>query len=361
MSALKTIPPDHMSPFDESRILLSMTELHRNAPYGSISILYGEGRQFGKNKSKDFGPAGIVYKPDPYSAIPMIVSCPHAGIWTPKGFEDTLNDNIDLRGVLTRGDIFTDWMVANATKVGATQIVSLVAPSYLNDGRSEKSINPTDVRGGLKTLKHDPNDIYTKDGQGQGLVAVKTLYDDAPIYKDEHIPDQAEISHRIKTYYDPFHTALKDAVEQNLKKHKYSLLFDIHSCPSVGPPTDPDAGQERPDIIFSNNDGASCSPELMKTVVDLAEKFGYSVRVNDPYKGGFNTQKFAAAPSAAYQEHDFGERGSESLQIEYNRKSMGLDENALIITGLQKFSNMQRFTNDLLEKMAGYTQMKMVA
>jgi hypothetical protein len=57
----------------------------------------------------------------------------------------------------------------------------------------------------------------------------------------------------------------------------------------------------------------------------------------------------------------FGARGSESIQIEYNRASMGLDEKALLITDLEKFRKMQTFTNRLMQTMARYTAMRLAA
>jgi len=339
MTALKIIAPAVKEIFSADGRIISAHALHEGMPAQAQSH--------------------YVRRPDNDNKLPFLVVTPHAGIWTPKSLEGQLADDMTLLEVIQRGDVFTDILTTNAPLVGATQIISLVAPSYLNVGRNTTSINPNDVRGGLVNLKHNPNDKYVGQGEGQGLVAVKSLYGNKNIYADGHVPNESEIKYRIQNFYTPFHRKLETAVNQNIDAHGYSLLFDIHSCPSIGAPKDPDAGEERDDIIFSNNVGLSCSPKLMEMVVDLAKKFDYSVSENHPYKGGFNTQKFARKTDEGYEEHDFGQRGSESLQIEYNRKSMGLNESALIITDIEKFCKMQAFTNTLMERMAGYTRLQM--
>lgn len=177
------------------------------------------------------------------STLPFLVTCPHAGIKTLGLTEDVLAEGVTIGDVLRRGDMFTDWLTVNAPEIGATQVISIVAPSFLNVGRRLTSIHPDDVRGVITTLKTNPDDKYVANGIGQGLVAVKSLYDGKPIYKPEHIPDEVEIETRIAKHYEPFHQVIEDKVSGHLQRSNYCLIFDIHSAPSEGPPSDIDAGQ----------------------------------------------------------------------------------------------------------------------
>ena len=299
----------------------------------------------------------IIRRPVNTERLPFLITCPHAGLITPEGFEKTLAADTSLLEFLARGDVFTDWLTAHAPHLGATQIISTVSPSYLNVGRATTSINPNDVRSCLTELPYNLNDIYVKGGQGQGLVAVKTLYGNKPIYAEGQAPDEAEIAQRITQFYDPFHQALEQQVTGNLDKHGYSLLFDIHSCPSTGTPKDKDAGDPRHDIILSNKaEGNSCSSELIDKTRVVAEEAGFSVQVNYPYTGGFNTQKYARHPSGFYEDMPFGERGSESLQIEFSRAAFGFNEETLEIEDMAAFLKMQRTSALIMDTMAQYVR-----
>lgn len=298
------------------------------------------------------GDAFIIIRPPFLDALPFVVTVPHAGTEVFDTLEASLNPNISLLDVLQRGDVFTDYISGHAPEFGATQIISTAAPSFLNVGRSHTSIKPDDVRGGVSSLEHNPDDPYI--GAGQGLVSMRTLYGNAPIYREGHEPDEAEIRARLAAYYWPFHMAIEQTHNQNLDAHGYSLNFDIHSMPSVGAPKDKDSGQARPDLVFSNNHDASCSPELFAIVAETAREFDLTVEFNYPYSGGFLTQKYARNPGEHYRHFDFGRRGAESIQVEYNRTSIGLNEVRLEIVDREKFDRMQRFTAALMEKMSDY-------
>lgn len=280
-------------------------------------------------------------KPDDHS--PLIVVCPHAGIFTPEGFEDTID--VALDDILARGDRYTDWISKSAPDQGAQFIYSTVAPSYLNVGRATNSIHPDDVKGSAKGLKCNPEDIYINDGQGQGLVAIKTLYDGFPIYKSGMEPDKTEIEQRIHDYYAPFHNALEKAVKDNIEEHGFSFLFDVHSCPDTGTVKDPDPGQERADIILGDRFGKSCDPHYVELLKAIGEEHGYSVKINAPYAGGFNTRHYGKTGP-------FAEKGAQSLQVEWNRKTMGVDQQTLEIVDKKKFDKVTKCHKEMIATLA---------
>src|SRR5262249_49348059 len=91
-----------------------------------------------------------------------------------------------------------------------------------------------------------------------------------------------------------------------------------HSMKSVGNAMTPDgAGAKRADFVVSDRDGASAAPRLTELIVETLREFGYSVSVNNPYKGGTIVQRFGAPA-----------RGVSSLQVEINR-ALYLDEVAV--------------------------------
>lgn len=274
---------------------------------------------------------------------PLIVVCPHAGIFTPKEFEDTIQ--VKLQDVVTRGDRYTDWISKSAADQGAQLIYSTIAPAYLNVGRALDSIHPQDVRGPIKGLKCNEDDIYVNQGQGQGLVATKTLYGGFPIYKEGAEPDKAEIERRISAYYLPFHDAVNTAVQKNIEEHGFSFLFDVHSCPDIGTVKDPDAGQERTDIILGDRFGQSCDPHYVELIKSIGEDHGFSVSVNAPYSGGFNTRHYGKIGP-------YGDKGAQSLQIEWNRKTMGIDQQTLEIVDKKQFDKVTKCHEEMVATLA---------
>ncbi|MEZ5814167.1 MAG: N-formylglutamate amidohydrolase [Alphaproteobacteria bacterium] len=286
--------------------------------------------------------------PAPKNETPLIVSCPHAGIIIPQNVLPNLK--ITPQETLARGDRYTDWLTVNApnSEIGAKHIISTIAPSIVNVARARTSLNPENIRGDLTTLKAIV-DQYTQNGAGQGVIALKTLYGSHPIYREGQEPDEAEITERLTAFYDPFHKRLETEVKNTAGKHGYALIFDAHSCPSIGPPCDIDAGQERPDIIFSNADGESVNQNLMNELTKLARQHGFTnTKINHPYTGGFITRQYGTNGEKGKQ------YGTEALQVEFNRKTMGIDERTMKIIDTAKFKSVQTFTNAMLLHLSAY-------
>ncbi len=180
------------------------------------------------------------------------------------------------------------------------------------------------------------------------MVACKTLYGDEWFYKAEEHPDAEEIEKRIEEYYSPYHDALENQVERKLNQHGYCLVFDVHSCPSKGTPADSDTGQERPDIIISDADGLSCDLQLVNKLRETAQSSGFTAGVNHVYKGGYITELYSKHASALET------KNCESIQIEFSRAILGMNEETLEIEDTGKLTNAQELTAELLNIMAQY-------
>ena len=59
--------------------------------------------------------------------------------------------------------------------------------------------------------------------------------------------------------------------------------------PSRGRSGHVDTGRARADVVPGDRDGKSCAPALSSFVARHFESNGFSVRANDPYKGGYIT------------------------------------------------------------------------
>src|SRR3546814_20937091 len=84
---------------------------------------------------------------------------------------------------------------------------------------------------------------------------------------------------------------------------------------SVGTAITPDGpGAERPDMVIGDLEGQSCDPAFTAFVAGRLRALGYSVAVNDPYKG-----------AEIIRAHGQPAEGRHPLQIEMKR-SLYMDE-----------------------------------
>ena len=60
---------------------------------------------------------------------------------------------------------------------------------------------------------------------------------------------------------------------------------NCHSMPAVGDANADDPGRARADFVLGDRDGTTCAPEFTALVADVVRGMGYSVAINDPYKG----------------------------------------------------------------------------
>lgn len=118
----------------------------------------------------------------------------------------------------------------------------------------------------------------------------------------------------LKRCFHPFHAAVqalagtvRPLAQRSVAKPLFHL--DLHSMPSFGTREHRDPGEWRADMVVSNQDGKSSSPEFFALVTGAARAQGFSVAENWPYKGGRITEMYG-------RPHE----GWQTIQIELNRK-----------------------------------------
>jgi len=93
---------------------------------------------------------------------------------------------------------------------------------------------------------------------------------------------------------------------------RFGAVWHIN-CHSMGPNTSLSIegvdGRPRADIVLGDRDGTTCAPEFTAFVRDTLAGHGYSVQVNDPFKGVALVQAWSDPA-----------RGRHSLQLEVNKR-----------------------------------------
>jgi len=124
----------------------------------------------------------------------------------------------------------------------------------------------------------------------------------------------AELLHRLRRYYDPYHRALEVLLARRRARFGYAVLLEAHSMPGSIPG----------DLVLGTFEGGACSPEFEARALAALSTPGplaapLTVRLNDPYRGGELVRKFGRP------EHDI-----HALQLEVNR-ALYLDEVSLVL------------------------------
>jgi N-formylglutamate deformylase len=237
------------------------------------------------------------------SPSPLVVDSPHSGRNYPADFAYIC----PLPLLRQTEDFLVDELVAGAIKAGATIIAANFPRSYIDANRAENDIDPAV----LAEEWDAPLMFSERTALGLGLVR-RLCMTGVPVY--EAPLAKSDIKQRIENLYRPYHAALAGAVEQRLRLFGASYLLDCHSMPSR---SQDDAHAFRPDFILGDRNGTSCDPAFTSKVRDLLQEMGYSVALNEPYKGMEIVRRYGQ-PAA----------GRHALQIEINRR-LYMDERRL--------------------------------
>lgn len=192
-------------------------------------------------------------------SLPLLLSVPHAGLGIPEEVADSC--------------ALTPEQVAEDGDEGAAEIYALAA-------EVERFVT-ADVARAIVDLNR------AEDDRGKdGVVKTHTCWN-VPVYRT--FPSEDRIEALLARHHRPYHARLRDAADGRVR-----LAVDCHTMAALGPPVGPDPGVERPHVCLSNGEG-TCPDAWMDGLVRcFTREFGPSVKVNDPFRGGYITRSHAA-------------------------------------------------------------------
>lgn len=262
---------------------------------------------------------------------PVVVASPHSGSVYPAAFLSQAA--VSLAALRRAEDAFVDELFAAAPALGMPLLAARFPRSYVDANREPYELDPGMFEGPLpRPLNHRT----TRVAAGLGMIPRVAASGEA-IYRGR-VPS-GEIERRLETCWRPYHAALSMLLDQTDRLFGSALLIDAHSMPSSASGMGPRERDHRIDIVLGDNHGESCASDL----VGFAERWlsgrGLRVQRNQPYAGGFTTQRYGRP-----------EQGRHALQIEINR-ALYMDEarhEKLPTAGV-----VERLMADLLEELAG--------
>ncbi|MCA3223260.1 MAG: N-formylglutamate amidohydrolase [Burkholderiales bacterium] len=234
------------------------------------------------------------------AAVPLVLDSPHSGFTFPADFNAAVSE-FDLRD---GEDCFVDELYLPATELGLPLLAAQFPRTYLDPNRHAGDIDLDLVEGGHWPHAHVPSG---KHRIGKALIW-RTLDDGRAIYARKLAV--AEIVGRIERCHAPYHRTLAQLLDAAHRRFGRVFHINCHSMPHVGGKMgEGGAGRARADFVLGDRDGSSCAPAFTAEVARVLRGLGYSVAINDPYKGVELVRAYSN-PAA----------GRHSLQLEINKR-----------------------------------------
>jgi N-formylglutamate amidohydrolase len=259
-------------------------------------------------------------------AVPLVLDSPHSGREFPADF-DAIVSQAELREA---EDAYVDELYAAAHELGAPLLAASFPRTYVDPNRHAGDVD-LDLIEGPWAWEYRPSG---KARIGKALVW-RTLEDGRPIYARRLAADA--IQRRIERCHSPYHAGLRRLLAAAHARFGKVVHLDCHSMRAVaGKQSDDGAGNVRPDFVLGDRDGTTCAGWLTEFARATLAGMGYSVKVNDPYKGVELVRAYSD-PKA----------GRHSLQIEINKR-LYMDESTFAKTA--GFQRLQAQLGELLRE-----------
>jgi N-formylglutamate amidohydrolase len=213
---------------------------------------------------------------------PVVVEIPHAGLEL--DVPTMVSSVAPLSAVVRDADLYVDQLYEPAIEFGATVLVSKMSRYVCDLNRAETDIDRFSVQGGKG------------DAAPHGLIWRRTSDGDQALASP--IPFK-EFERRRDTYYRPYQEELRSLLDRFRREFGFVILLCAHSMPSRGKVGTPDAGKLRADVVPGTRGRTTAAEAAIEVPVRLASKFGWTLRHDYPYRGGFTTRHYGR-PAQGY-------------------------------------------------------------
>ena len=200
---------------------------------------------------------------------PLLISIPHMGTRLPGDVRAQLTP---AAAILQDTDWHLDRLYGFAVELGASVLQARVS-RYAID------------------LNRPPDDTSLYPGQTTTSLCPTETFHGEPLYRPGYVIDATERERRLRTYWQPYHAALRAELDRLAAAHGTVLLWDAHSIASIVPRL---FDGRLPDFNFGTADGRTCAPSLVDAVLTTARAFPFTQVLNGRFKGGYITRHYGA-------------------------------------------------------------------
>lgn len=244
-----------------------------------------------------------IHKPKT-NTLPLIFDSPHSGHDYPSDFKHAC----DPLTLARAEDTHVDDLFDKAPDNGGHLLLAHFPRSYIDVNRSHDDID-TELLG-EKWNGNTPINPTSRSDAGIGLIR-RLVRPGTPVY-DRNLTS-AEIINRIEKYYSPYHNTLADLIEDAHYNFGQAWHINCHSMPASSAypkrPIGLIGNKPKPsDFVLGDRDGTTCDPAFTRALRNFIQDIGYTVTINDPFKGVELVEKYSNPA-----------RGYHSIQIEINK------------------------------------------
>ncbi|MCS6899258.1 MAG: N-formylglutamate amidohydrolase [Myxococcales bacterium] len=258
--------------------------------------------------------------------LPVVVEVPHAGLLVDAICLSTLL--VSARALARDADLFVDELVPEVTEVGATVLIARTSRYFIDLNRRDDEVDRHAVEGGLgHEAPHGL--IWHRATDGERALA-------APL-------PRCELERRLDLIYRPYHATLQRLLDEKRKRFGHVILVCAHSMPSHGLSFTTGKEVARADVVPGTRGKTSAAAPVIETVDRFARAFGFTVKHDDPYRGGYSTQHYGAPA-----------RGVHAVQIEVARR-LYMHESTLH-RDPDGIARLRRFYRELALRLGGLIQ-----
>ena len=203
---------------------------------------------------------------------PVLVEVPHAGLALDA--ESLAYTVAPSRSIARDADLYVDDIFAEAPKLGATLLRARMSRYVLDLNRAETDVDDEAVEGGARQPFL------------RGLIWRLTT--DGERVLGKRLP-KVELERRLTLVYRPYHDAIVKVLERKKARFGFAILVCAHSMPSQPRRGYAHASMPRADLGPGTRGRTTAAAPLIDLVDAHARLLGWSVRHDDPYRGGFST------------------------------------------------------------------------
>lgn len=265
--------------------------------------------------------------------VPVVLDSPHSGYRMPADFGAVLDETSLRQGE----DCFIDELYRPAAERGIPLLAAQFPRTYIDPNR-----HAGDIDLDLLDAPHWPGEWAPSGKAGIGKALLWRTLDDGRAIYDRPLT-AAEVQRRIDRYHRPYHEALRQLIDAAHAAHGVVVHLNCHSMNAVsGASSEGGPGVARADFVLGDRDGSTCDAALTAFVQEHLTRLGYSVKINDPFKGVELVRAFADPA-----------RGRHSLQVEINKRLYMEDEPQPVRNA--GFARLQSHLMELLDALVART------
>jgi N-formylglutamate amidohydrolase len=279
------------------------------------------------SKRVRFLPGVLVRYAPTMKSCPLVVDSPHSG----RAYPEDFGHAAPLALLRRAEDAFVDDLFEGAPLHGAGFLKALFPRSYIDPNRHEGEID----EGMLDDVWPHRIEESARAEMGLGLIR-RLIRGNVPVY-DRRLP-VAEVEARIARYHRPYHDELEAMLAETHGRFGAVWHINAHSMKALG--RKQGRSIARDDFVLGDLEGESCDPDFTAFFAETLRGFGYTVRLNHPFKGAALVQRFGRPQD-----------GRHSLQIEVNR-GLYMDEERMEKNA--SFDALRRDIDRMLAAIADY-------